>query len=68
MLAFWGDNKALTARKYDWDILIEQSVILLQQSLRHTLIQQSHQDKILWCSNQIIEDKAIRGWNISLMI
>jgi len=43
MLAFWGDNKALTARKSadftitlkDQDTHIEQSVILIQQSLRY---------------------------------
>ena len=42
MLAFWDDNKALTATKSvecpilqkDWDTLIEQSV-LVEQSLRH---------------------------------
>ena len=41
MLEFWGDNKALSARKSvdciiplnDRDTLIEQSVILIEQSL-----------------------------------
>ena len=40
MLAFYGDHKPSTARKSadyaeNRDTLIEQSVILIQQSLRH---------------------------------
>jgi len=65
MLEFWGNNETLTAADCTnlsevWDTLIEQSVILTQQSPSHYY--GSHKRQILWNSKQLNEDKAILGW------
>ena len=75
MLAFWGDNKALTARKSADCTNLFKRLRYSNRAVRNSYITATEAILLYYSSHtkgkntrynkQLNEDKAIRGWNIN---